>query len=348
MNAGPRVLILDPQFADQPDIERAVLGPGPEIAVWRPDGATPLDPGVLAGADVVINCRSRHKLPAEFVTLMDRARLVVQAGVGFDHIDLEACARRGIAVCNTPDYGTMEVADHTLALMLTLLRGTAVYDARLRARATAWSTTELTLPPVRRLRGLVLGIVGLGRIGLAVALRARGFCLDVAFHDPGLPPGAELSTGFRRHRTLAALLAEADIVSLHCPMTAATAGLIDATAIKSMKPGAVLINTARGGIVVLDAVEAGLRGGRLGAAGLDVLPVEPPDRDHPLIAAWARGDAWLEGRLVITPHAAFYTPESLADMRRLSAQAAADFLNDGTLRACVNLEALRRHGFAGA
>jgi phosphoglycerate dehydrogenase-like enzyme len=198
------------------------------------------------------------------------------------------------------------------------------------------------------LRGLVLGIVGLGRIGLAVALRARGFCLDVAFHDPGLPPGAELSTGFRRHRTLAALLAEADIVSLHCPMTAATAGLIDATAIKSMKPGAVLINTARGGIVVLDAVEAGLRGGRLGAAGLDVLPVEPPDRDHPLIAAWARGDAWLEGRLVITPHAAFYTPESLADMRRLSAQAAADFLNDGTLRACVNLEALRRHGFAGA
>lgn len=344
MSAARRVLILDPQFADQPDIERAVLGPGPEIAIWRPDGAAPLDPAVLAGAEVVINCRSRHRIPAEFVARMDRARLVVQAGVGFNHIDLEACARRGIAVCNTPDYGTMEVADHALALMLTLMRGTAAYNARLLARESAWATSELALPPVRRLRGLVLGIVGLGRIGLAVALRARGFGLDIAFHDPGLPPGAELSVGFRRHRTLEALLAEADIVSLHCPMSAETERLIGPRSLAAMKPGAVLINTARGGIVDLDAVEAALRSGQLGAAGLDVLPKEPPDRAHRLIAAWARNEAWLEGRLVITPHAAFYTPESLADMRRLSAQAAADYLRDGSLRACVNLDALRRHG----
>ncbi|WP_291295529.1 C-terminal binding protein [Elioraea sp.] len=348
MTAPRRVLILDPQFTDTPDIERAVLGPGPEIAVWRPDGAAPLDPAVLAGAEVVINCRSRHRIPAAFVARMDQARLVVQAGVGFNHIDLEACAARAIAVCNTPDYGTMEVADHALALMLTLMRGTAAHDARLRARESAWATTELALPPVRRLRGLVFGIVGLGRIGLAAGLRARGFGLDVAFHDPGLPPGAELSMGFRRHRTLAGLLAEADIVSLHCPMTEETAGLISGRTLALMKRGAVLINTARGGIVDLDAVDAALRTGQLGAAGLDVLPTEPPDRSHPLIAAWAKGEAWLEGRLIITPHAAFYTPESLADMRRLSAQAAADYLNDGTLRACVNLDALRRHGNAPA
>lgn len=344
MSAPRRVLILDPQFADTPDIERGVLGPAPEIALWRPDGAAPLHPAVLAGAEVVINCRSRHRIGADFVARMDQARLVVQAGVGFNHIDLEACAARGIAVCNTPDYGTMEVADHALALMLTLMRGTAAHDARLRVRAGAWATTELALPPVRRLRGLVFGIVGLGRIGLATGLRARGFGLDVAFHDPGLAPGAELSVGFRRHGTLAALLAEADIVSLHCPMTEATERLISEGTLAAMKPGAVLINTARGGIVDLDAVGAALRSGQLGAAALDVLPTEPPDRSHPLIAAWARGEAWLEGRLVITPHAAFYTPESLADMRRLAAQAAADYLHDGSLRACVNREALARHG----
>jgi phosphoglycerate dehydrogenase-like enzyme len=131
-------------------------------------------------------------------------------------------------------------------------------------------------------------------------------------------------------------------------MSEETAGLIGPRNFAVMKPGALLINTARGGIVDLDAVEAALRSGRLGAAGLDVLPKEPPDRAHPLIAAWARNEAWLEGRLVITPHAAFYTPESLADMRRLSAQAAADYLRDESLRACVNLDALRREGYARA
>jgi lactate dehydrogenase-like 2-hydroxyacid dehydrogenase len=346
VSAPARVLILDPQFAHSPDIEREVLGPGPEISIWRPDHAAPLDSTLLAGADIVINCRSRNRLGPERVAAMDRARLVVQAGVGFNHIDIAACAARGIAVCNTPDYGTAEVADHALALMLTLMRGTAAYNARLLARAAAWSTSELALPPVRRLRGLVFGVVGLGRIGLAAALRARAFGLEVAFHDPYLPPGAELSTGFRRHRALADLLAEADIVSLHCPMSAETERLIGAAALAHVKPGAVLINTARGGIVDLDAVGEALRQGRLGAAALDVLPEEPPDRSHPLIAAWARREAWLEGRFLLTPHAAFFTPESLADMRRLSAQAAADFLRDGSLRACVNRDLLRAHGFA--
>jgi lactate dehydrogenase-like 2-hydroxyacid dehydrogenase len=340
----PRVVIIDPQFARDPDIERLVIGPEPEIMIWRPEDSVSPDPALLAQADVLLNCRSRHRLPEAIVARLHRARLVVQAGVGFNHIDLEACARRGIAVCNTPDYGTTEVADHAIALMLTLLRGTAAYNARLLAREAAWSTSELALPPVRRLRGLTFGVVGLGRIGLATALRARAFGLAIAFHDPLLPPGAELSTGFARHTTLASLLAASDIVSLHCPMTPATERLIGPDAVAAMRPGAVLINTARGGVVDLDAVHDGLRSGRIGAAGLDVLAQEPPDRTHALLAAWARQEPWLEGRLLITPHAAFYSPESLADMRRLSAQAVADFLRDGTLRSCVNLDALRHHG----
>jgi phosphoglycerate dehydrogenase-like enzyme len=121
--------------------------------------------------------------------------------------------------------------------------------------------------------------------------------------------------------------------------------MIDQTALAAMKDGAVLINTARGKVIDLDAVEAALRDGRLCAAGLDVLPTEPLDRSHPLIAAWIAREPWLEGRLDITPHAAFYSPESQADIRRLSSQAAADFLFAGKLRSCVNLRRLQAHGF---
>ncbi len=299
----------------------------------------------MRDADAIVNCRSRHGLPAACVAAMDRAKIVVQAGVGFNHIDIEACARRGIPVCNTPDYGTMEVADHTVALALTLIRGTAAYDERLRTRDGAWSTLALPLPPVRRLSGLVFGIVGLGRIGTAVARRMQPFGLRIVFYDPFVPPGQELALGLDRAPTLPALLAAADVLSLHCPLTRRTRGLVNDQTVAQMKPGVVLLNTSRGGVVDLDAVEAGLRTGRIGAAGLDVLPEEPPDLRHPLLAAWQAREPWLEGRLIVTPHAAFYTPESLADMRRLSMMAAAGFLHDGTLRGCVNGRELERNGF---
>ena len=340
-----RIVIIDPQFEEVPDIETSVTGPDAVFDILRP-GAGAVDGAALVGADAIVNCRSRHRLPAELVARMDRAKIVVQAGVGFNHIDVEACARRGIPVCNTPDYGTMEVADHAIGLMLSLTRGIPTYNRRLQTRDDAWSTQSLPVAPVRRLARQVFGIVGLGRIGTAVALRAKAFQLDVMFHDPDAAPGLELALGLRRAPTLAALLAEADIVSLHCPLTPQTQSLINPTTVAQMKPGAILINTARGGIVDLDAVLGGLHDGRLCAAALDVLPHEPLDRSHPLLAAWTAGEAWLEGRLILTPHAAFYTPESLADMRRLSMQAVVDRLQHGRLRSCVNLPELRRHGYS--
>jgi len=342
-----RVLIIDPQFAEGPDIERAVAGPDVELEIVRPEDG-PVSVEALARADAVLNCRSRHRLDAPLIDAMAKARVIAQAGVGFNHIDIEAAARRGIPVCNTPDYGTLEVADHAIALMLALVRGVAAYDARLRVRDDAWSTLALPLPPVRRLAGLTFGIVGLGRIGTAAAQRARAFGLEVAFHDPHVPPGQELALGLRRAPTLDELLEVADILSIHCPLTPQTGRLIDDRRLARLKPGAILINTARGPVVDLDAVERALRSGRLCAAGLDVLPTEPLDRRHPLLAAWSRGDSWLEGRLLITPHAAFYTPESLADLRRLAMQAVMDVLSAGRLRSCVNLRQLAGHGFFAA
>jgi lactate dehydrogenase-like 2-hydroxyacid dehydrogenase len=338
------VLIIDPQFAEDPDIERRVAGPDVAFEIIRP-GSEDVAEDALRRADAVLNCRSRHLLPARQIEVMERTKIIAQAGVGFNHIDIEAAARRGIPVCNTPDYGTREVADHAMALLLALTRGVAAYNNRLLKRDDAWSTLALPLPPVRRLDGQMLGIIGLGRIGTAMAMRARAFGIHVIFHDPHLPPGHELALGLRRAETLAELLAASDIVSIHCPLTEDTANLIDDQSLVAMKAGAILINTARGGIVDLDAVHRALADGRLCAAALDVLPREPLDRTHPLIAAWTRGEDWLEGRLLLTPHAAFYTPESLADMRRLSMLAIVEFLMKRRLRSCVNLRQLADHGF---
>lgn len=340
----PHLLILDPPITANPDLEIEELGPDFTIELLPLKHGERASPQTLANADAVINFRGRNKLGEADAGAMTRAKLVVQAGVGYNHIDIEAFARHGIPVCNTPDYGTMEVADHAMALMLNLLRGVAAFNERLISRDDAWDTDKLGLPPIRRLRDLTLGLVGLGRIGAATAYRAKTFSLDVAFYDPNLPPGAELSLGLKRFDTLETLLAASDIVSLHCPLTKETTKLINRQTVAAMRPGAVLVNTARGPVIDLDALEEGLRSGQICAAGLDVLPSEPLERSHPLIKAWTAREPWLESRLVITPHAAFYTPQSLNDMRRLSARAVADRLLRGRFRSLVNGEELARHG----
>src|SRR6056297_2249156 len=292
-----RILIVDPQFEAEPDVERAVTGPEAEIVVWRTAEAGPVPTAEFALCDALINCRSRHGVTSEIVSAMARCRIVSQAGVGFNHIDLAACAARGIPVCNAPDYGTTEVADHALGLVLALARGIVAYDAKLRRRAMGWDArAQLT---VRRLRGARFGVLGLGRIGTAAALRARGFEMEVAFCDPCLPAGTERAFGFRRCTSAEELMATCDIVSVHTPLTEDTAGIVGPRTLAAAKPGLMLVNTARGGTLDLDAVEAALRDGRLGAVGLDVLPSEPLDYAHPLLRAYEAGEDWLDGRMVI-------------------------------------------------
>ncbi|MBJ3776945.1 C-terminal binding protein [Acuticoccus mangrovi] len=328
-----RILIVEPQFAD-PDMERAILGPEAEIVLYSAIRDGPVPRAELAACDGLIHYRSRNAITRADVEAMERCRIVAQAGVGFNHIDLVACAERGIPVCNTPDYGTTEVADHTVALALSLVRGVAAYNDRLRRRAIGWDA--MAVPNIRRLRGATFGVVGLGRIGLAAALRMKGFECEIAFHDPYLAPGAERALGFRRTETLAELMATSDILSVNTPLNAETAGLIGPASLAAAKPGLILVNTARGGTIDLDALEAALRSGQVAAAGLDVLPREPLDYAHPLLAAWERGETWLDGRLIVTPHAAFYSPDSITDMRRIVTETAANYLTRGVLRACVN------------
>jgi len=195
---------------------------------------------------------------------------------------------------------------------------------------------------MRRIRGTMLGLVGLGRIGTATALRAKAFGLELVGFDPYLPRGQEIALGVRRAESLDELLRASDAVSLHCPLTPETHRMVDDAAFAAMRSHAVLINTARGGMVDLGALYRALETEQIAGAALDVLPEEPPSRDDPVMRAFCEQREWLRGRLLLTAHAAWNSPESRRDARRLSAETTALFLRNGTLRNCVNAELIGR------
>lgn len=300
--------------------------------------ASVIPPKLAAEADGLISYSAVQKiaLPLE---AFPKVRCVLRSGVGYDTIDGAAWGARGIPVFNVPDYGTSEVADHAIALMLALTRGTARYHEALRADPVKnWAHT--VAPVVRRLRGAVFGVIGLGRIGLAAARRAQGFGMEVCFYDPYQPNGFELATGLKRYRSLADLLKVADVISLHTPLSPETTGMIGAKALAKSKKGLVVINTARGPVVDLDALYDALKSGQVAAAGLDVLPKEPADTSHKLIRAFMDREAWLDGRLTLSPHAAFYSPDANVDLRRKTIEIVLEHINTGTLSGCVNREHL--------
>ena len=284
-------------------------------------------------ADAVINCAASIPLgvPAE---AFERCKIVVREGVGYDTINLAEWNARNVPVCNVPDYGTTEVADHAIALLLTLARGTASYQEAIRDRADGWSYASA--PRVRRLRGQTFAVLGLGRIGLAAARRAAAFDMKVIFYDPYLPNGAELAVGYERVRSLDEVMARADILSIHTPLNEETKGMIGGTSLARAKPDLIVINTARGPVVDLDALTEALRKGRIAGAGLDVLPTEPADGDHALIRAYRNREEWTDGKLVLSPHAAFYSPSALEDMQRKAIEVIVSYLREGILMNCVN------------
>lgn len=328
---GAKVVITD-FINDALDPERRVLGETADVVALDAAEEAELR-GRIEDADAVMlyHCLA---LSAATIERLERCRLIVRCGVGVDNVDLPYARERGIPVANVPDYGTEEVADSAIGFLLAMTRGIAFLNSRLRAGEGGWSHTQVA--PLYRLRGRVFGIVGLGRIGSAVALRAQRLGMDVAYYDPYKPDGYDKSFGIRRVERLAELLAQSDVLSLHCPLTEETHRLIDAAALAGMKEGAYLINTARGAVLDTAAVPEAIAAGRLAGAAIDVLPKEPPAEGDPLIAAWRDPAHPAHHRVLINPHSAFYCAEGLMDIRVKASEACRRALRGEAPRNVVN------------
>jgi len=331
METRSQVVIAD-FLRDGLEPEREVLG---ELADVTALGAHREDElvGRVEDAHAII-LYHEASISAKTIERLARCKLIVRAGAGVDNVDLELAGRRGIPVANVPDYGSEEVADTAIGLSLALTRGTHLYNSRLRGGDREWSYR--LAQPLRRLRGRVFGVIGLGRIGTAAAIRAKALGMEVVFYDPYKPDGYDKALGARRVETLDHLLAESLVVSIHCPLTDETRRMIDAAAIAKMARGAYLVNTARGAVVDTSAVPEAIASGQLGGAGLDVLPEEPPSEDDPLVAAWRDPAHPAYHRLIINPHAAFYSEEGFLDLRRKAAEACRRAIAGLPLRNVVN------------
>ncbi|EDM81001.1 putative dehydrogenase [Plesiocystis pacifica SIR-1] len=300
------------------DVEAAVLGSEVELRLLRARASAAVLPA-LADADAII-VWSRFELDADALATLERCRGIVCASVGYEHVDLEAARARGIPVCNVPDYGTEEVADHATALLLGLARKLAVLDRSVREGQWDWQLGGMPT----RLRGQSLGVVGFGRIGAAFTRRAQAFGLEPAFFDPHVPSGVEKVLGVRRCESLDELLEGAQVLSIHASANPANRGLIGAEALAKLPRGALLINTARGSLVDTQAVVDALASGQLGGAGLDVLAEEPAPELHPGLLA--------SPKVLLTPHAAWASAQSFAENRRKAARKAALLLQGRPVR----------------
>lgn len=195
------------------------------------------------------------------------------------------------------DYGTAEIADHAIALALSMRRGLLLHhDLQRGPKPAPWAHIEH--PLVARIQGATFGLLGMGRIGTAAALRAKAFGWNVVMYDPYLPNGSEKALGIERTKDIKDLFRRSTMLSVHCPSTTQTRGMVNWDLLSLMQPGSVLVNTARGDVIDLDGVEKALKEGNLAGAALDVLPEEPipEDRVHPLIKAYRDHEPWLTGR----------------------------------------------------
>jgi phosphoglycerate dehydrogenase-like enzyme len=310
MSTRPTVVILCPKefkFTDnEATVEQPFLRDAADLSTVRLDFNAPIPEAVLNTHALIL--WHGPLITAEIIARMPHCRAIIRNGVGFDTVDIAAAAKAGIPVCNVPDYGTEEVADHALALTLALYRQLFPLDAE--AKQLGWKITVAA--KMRRLSTQTFGIVGLGRIGTATALRAKALGFKVVFYDPYVPSGTHKAVGIERVTSLDELLRRADTVSIHCPLTNETRGMIGAREIALLKPGSFLVNTARGDIVQKAPVFAALHSGHLAGAGLDVVEAEPLRTKEEAATP----------NLIVTCHAAFCSPEGMVEMRSTSARIA--------------------------
>jgi len=305
------VVFTDHTF-DNLDIEREILD---EVGAELIDAEASDDPleTVLADANPDAVIVMYADVDADLLDRMPGCRIVSRTGIGFDNVDLDAATERGVYVTNVPDYCIPEVSDHTLAHLLALERKVVDYNGRV--KAGEWDVGAGRT--MRRIDGQTLGLIAFGDIARAVAEKAGALGMDVIAHDPYLDESDVADTAVTLVEDRSELLAEADAISVHAPLTPATEGMIGADELATMKETAFLLNTARGGIIDEDALAAAIRDESIAGAGLDVLAEEPPADDSPLLDL---------DDVILTPHAAYNSAESVVELREKAARNVAETL----------------------
>ncbi|RUL85536.1 phosphoglycerate dehydrogenase [Tautonia sociabilis] len=281
----------------------------------------------LAESDALI-VRSGTQVTAEVLQGQTRLRAIARAGVGVDNIDVPAATANGIVVMNTPGGNTVSTAEHTMALMLALARNVPQADASL--KAGRWDRNTLT---GRQLEGKTLGIVGMGRVGQAVARRALGFEMRVIGFDPFLSAERATELGIESVPHLHQLWGQCDYITLHTPLTEDTKNLISAETLAQMRPGVRIINCARGGLIDPAALREAIDSGHVAGAAIDVFEPEPPPADHPLVN---------HPKVIVTPHLGASTEEAQVAVAEEAARLLVDFLARGQVRFAVNMPTLNR------
>jgi phosphoglycerate dehydrogenase-like enzyme len=322
----PRFHVIVTDYLAEAGSEKPVLDDVADITLLHTHDEANILPHA-ATADVLLVYHD-IKLTERSLAALTRCKGIVRCGVGFDNVDVLAAGNRGIVVCNVPDYGTEEVADHALMLLLACAR--RLIAAEQSVRAGQWHPSVAFGTP--RLRGRTLGIIGCGRIGSAMALRGKALGLRVLIYDPYQPDGIEKALGVERCTTLPELLPRTDFLSLHCPLTRETRHIVNAATLAQLPKGAYVINTARGPCVDAAALMAALDAGHLTSAALDVVEREPLDDDH----------VRQHPKILLTPHSAFYSVEGFHEMRLKGAQEARRLVLGEPVRNPVNLHCLKQ------
>jgi len=301
----PHVVLLRPIHPDA--LARLEAEPGFTAETLLNPNKDTLPP-VMAKADAIIVRAT--PINADFLSISPKLSLVARHGVGYDAVDVPELTKRGIPLTVTADANALSVAEHAMMLMLNIAKQLKVFDVN--TRAEKW--TNVDAPPTFDLAGMTVLVVGFGRIGGRVARLCHAFGMDVLVHDPAIPMNTVKGAGFRYAKTMQEGLAQADWVTMHCPSNTQNRGMVNPEFLAAMKPGARLINTARGTLVNEEALAAALRTGHVAAAGVDVFWEEPVKASNPLLNA---------PNLIATPHSAAGTDQG---MRRMGLSAVSSII----------------------
>ena len=268
-----------------------------------------------------------HKIiDSNYLDKFPNVKLLIRYGVGCDNIDFQEIKKRGIMLCNTPDYGVDEVSDTSLAMLMNITRKLFHYDA-ISKEISDGTWQENIFNEIRRNSEIEVGIIGAGRIGSLLAVKAKAIGFKVSIYDPYDKRGNEKILNVSRHHSLDDLLKKSDVISINCVLTNETKGMVNKRFIKKMKKGASLINTARGAIIEnLDDFIKPIKTNVVSNLSLDVLPNEPPKKSA-LINEWRKNKKWTIGKIIINPHSGYYSVQSYKEMRESASKNALRFLH---------------------